>query len=166
MHVSISRSRYEIADEFESLIPRDIRQILCESGLPFLPGVGAFSKLENLEFTKDGTFIAFTDMAYTDRLVVDTSLGVVMRTHKIDIPMTFVNSDLKLYEASFLKFAEGLPYDDGPDPDIEPNPVEVAAEDLRRQLAEIDPPAIRENTFWDEICWDIAISNWTSDDLR
>jgi hypothetical protein len=163
MHVS--RSRYEITNEFESLIPRDIRLILCESGLPFFPEVGAFSKLENLEFTKDGTFIAFTDMAYTDRLVVDTSLGVVMHTHKIGIPMTFVNSDLKSYEASFFKFVEGLPYDD-PDPNIEPNTVEVAAENLRRQLAEIDPPAIGENTFWDEICWDIAVSNWTSDDLR
>ena len=161
----ILRRRYEIASELESIIPRDIRRILCESGLPFLPGTGAFSKLENLELVNSGTSIAFTDMAYTDRLVVDMDHGTVMRTHHFGIPMTFVNSDLELYEASFLEFAGGLPYDD-PDPDAEPTPLETAAEDLRRRLAALDPPAIGDNTFWDEICWDIAISDWTSEDLR
>ena len=97
----ILRRRYEIAGELESIIPRDIRRILCESGLPFLPGTGAFSKLENLELVNSGTSIAFTDMAYTDRLVVDMDHGTVMRTHHFGIPMTFVNSDLELYEASF-----------------------------------------------------------------
>lgn len=161
----VIRCRYEIADELESIIPRDIRRILCESGLPFLPGTGAFSKLEGLEPVNDGAHVAFTDMAYADRLVVDMDQGTVMRTHRFGIPMTFVNSDLELYEASFLEFAGGLPYDD-PDPDAEPNPLEATAEDLRRRLAALDPPAIGDNTFWDEICWDITISDWTSEDLR
>ena len=115
----VVRSRYEIAGELESIIPRDIRRILCESGLPFLPGAGAFSRLEGLELVNGGAFIAFADMAYADRLVVDMDRGAVMRTHRFGIPMTFVNSDLELYEASFLEFAGGLPYDD-PDPDVEP----------------------------------------------
>ena len=161
----VIRCRYEIADELESIIPRDIRRILCESGLPFLPGTGAFSKLEGLEPVNGGAFIAFSDMAYADRLVVDIDQGTVMRTHRFGIPMTFVNSDLELYEASFLEFAGGLPYDD-PDPDAEPNLLEATAEDLRIRLAALDPPAIGDNTLWDEICWDITISDWTSEDLR
>lgn len=145
----IIRCRYEIADELESIIPRDIRRILCESGLPFLPGTGAFSRLEGLKLVNGGAFIAFSDMAYADRLVVDMDRGTVMRTHRFGIPMTFVNSDLELYEASFLEFAGGLPYDD---PDAEPNLLEATAEDLRRRLAALDPPAIGDNTLWDEIC--------------
>ena len=62
----VIRCRYEIADELESIIPRDIRRILCESGLPFLPGTGAFSKLEGLEPVNGGAHVAFTDMAYAE----------------------------------------------------------------------------------------------------
>ena len=81
----VVRCRYEIADELESIIPRDIRRILCESGLPFLPGTGAFSKLEGLEPVNGGAHVAFTDMAYADRLVVDIDQGTVMRTHRFGI---------------------------------------------------------------------------------
>ena len=61
-----------------------------------------------------------------------------------------------------LYFAEGLPYD--ADEEGYPDNILAQADGLRRRIAQIDPPAIGDNTFWNEISWDVVNGEWSSED--
>ena len=59
-------------------------------------------------------------------------------------------------------FAEGLPYD--VDEEGYPDNILAQADGLRRRIAQIDPPALGDNTFWNEISWDVVNGEWSSED--
>lgn len=77
-------------------------------------------------------------------------------------PPCFANSSLSLYADSITVFAEGLPYD--ADEEEYPDNILAQADGLRRRIARIDPPAIGDNTFWNEISWDVVNGEWSSED--
>ena len=45
-----------------------------------------------------------------------------------------------------------------------PDNILAQADGLRRRIARIDPPAIGDNTFWNETSWDVINGEWSSED--
>ena len=77
-------------------------------------------------------------------------------------PPCVASTSLSLKAESIIAFAEGLPYD--ADEEGYPDNILAQADGLRRRIAQIDPPAIGDNTFWNEISWDVVNGEWSSED--
>jgi hypothetical protein len=73
----------------------------------------------------------------------------------------FVNSRLDRYIATVREATARFPYDDGSD-GIDFGPV---ADELRRHLEPIDPPAWVRDQYWDTLYWDVAIGDYYSGDF-
>ena len=60
------------------------------------------------------------------------------------------------------RLLNNLPYD--ADEEGYPDNILAQADGLRRRIARIDPSAIGDNTFWNEISWDVVNGEWSSED--
>ena len=95
---------------------------------------------------------------------VDEGLGIDAASGKVvdvvDRPgyeMVFVNTTMELFASSSSWFLSRYPfYGSQPDEEV----LESVSGEVRKRLGEIDPPCVAPDTFWDTICWDVAIGDW------
>jgi SUKH-4 immunity protein len=69
-----------------------------------------------------------------------------------------VNSSLRQYVVTVDRATARFPYDDGQ----EDADFDVVADDLRADLAPIDPPAWYGDGYWDTFYWDVTIGDYHS----
>lgn len=154
-----TRHRFTIPPEIQGRIAGGDLRLLVSSGLPVLEDAAPFSPISDPKIV--GQFLL---LCGSPRVM---QLGLNVETGEVGViwpwaPPCFANSSLSLYADSITAFAEGLPYD--ADEEGYPDNILAQADGLRRRIARIDPPAIGDNTFWNEISWDVVNGEWSSED--
>ena len=154
-----TRHRFTIPPEIQGRIAGGDLRLLVSSGLPVMEDAAPFSPISDPKIA--GQFLL---LCGSPRVV---QLGLNVETGEVGAiwpwaPPCFANSSPSLYADSITVFAEGLPYD--ADEEGYPDNILAQADGLRRRIARIDPPAIGDSTFWNEISWDVVNGEWSSED--
>lgn len=153
------KHKFIISPEIQKHIASNDLQLLVTSGLPVLEDTAPFSPISNPKIV--GQFLLFCG----NPEIVQLGLNLVTREVRAIWPWAppcFANSALSLYVDSIIAFAEGLPYD--ADEEGYPDNILGEADRLRHRIAQIDPPAIGDDTFWNELSWDVVNGEWSSED--
>ena len=154
-----TRHRFTIPPEIQGRIAGGDLRLLVSSGLPVLEDAAPFSPISNPKIV--GQFLLLCGSPRVMQLGLNVETGEVGAIWPW-APPCFANSSPSLYADSINAFAEGLPYD--ADEEGYPDNILAQADGLRRRIARIDPPAIGDNTFWNEISWDVVNGEWSSED--
>jgi len=104
------------------------------------------------------TILVFGRRGVFEGLGVDSVTGEVVDV--LDCPSyqtIFVNSSIDLFEKASSWFLGRYPFYE---PQSDEEVLESVACEIRQHLYDIDPPCVDPDTFWDTICWDVAIGDW------
>ena len=150
------------------LSPEDL-EVLCQTGVlcPFSQGL--FQPFQSLSLSYSMTNSSVVVFGATDmfsELAIECVTGsVIERVSKGGALLTqnFANSSLRQFVACATALHSRFPfYSDHDGNDV----FAAVSDDVRSMVAQIDVKAAEPDTFWGTVCDDIAIGDWSSEDIE
>jgi len=94
-------------------------------------------------------------------LLLDTSSGAVVEKLEDAPKVSLVNTSLGAFNRCLEAFSVKFPVDEIEDEDEEEERNNDVAREIEREVRLIDPEAYRENSFWYEVRWSVAIGDFS-----